>query len=168
MGESVTTEQLVQKLSASATKIPALNRRGVQAAAFAAKKVVLAAAKADTGGKGMMSHGGARLSDGTRRGIKLGAGYEVVGTADATAVLRARPQGPWSWLEFGVVRHKETVRKRGGKQALGLANGQAFASVVHPGVRAKKTWTRGSREAKVPADVAYRRVVAGHLLDSFK
>jgi len=153
MGESTTASQLAGKLVAFAGDVPNLTRRAVGEAALEFKTGVLNEARSVAGSD-------MRLSNFGRRGVKLGAGYDVKGYENAVALLRARPQGPWKVLEYGAGPHligagkagsTETVRSKGrayrraGKKYL---KGRRYAHpvrgpIAHPGSKSFKVWSRG-------------------------
>jgi hypothetical protein len=153
MGESTTSAQLAGKLVSFSVDMPKLNRQAVSDAALEFKTGVLTEAKSVVGGDLRMSNFG-------RRGVKLGAGYDVKGYDNAVALLRARPQGPWKILEYGAGPHlvgmgkagsTETTRSKG--RAYRRANkkflkGRGYAHpvrgpVAHPGSKSFKVWSRG-------------------------
>jgi hypothetical protein len=153
MGESSSASQLAGKLVGLATDIPKLNRQAVGEAALEFKTGVLAEA-ANVAGSDM------RLSNFGRRGVKLGAGYDIKGYDNPVALLRARPQGAWKVLEYGAGPHligvgkagsTETTRskarayRRAGKRYL-KAKGYPHpvrGPIAHPGSKSFKVWSRG-------------------------
>jgi len=98
MGTSKSTAELAAKMTAAGKSLVNNNRDAVAAAANAYKGSVLEQARKDSGGD-------MRLSRWGKNGAKLGAGYEVKGTVDASAVLRPRPAGVWRVLEDGAKPH---------------------------------------------------------------
>lgn len=153
MGTSTSTEQLVGKLVGFATDIPKINREAVSDAALIFKDGVLSEAKQVVGGDLRMSNFG-------KRGVRLGAGFDVKGGVNAVALLKARPQGPWKILEYGAGPHlvglgkagrTESVRSKGRAYRKAKAKylyGQGYAHpvrgpVAHPGSKAFKVWSRG-------------------------
>lgn len=109
MGTSRSGADLSKKLVGYAKGVPAANRRAVGAAAMQFKDAVLDAAERDLGHHPSpprhFSRWGKATGDGQRKGLQVGAGYDVKGTANAVALLKARPQGPWKVLEYGAKAH---------------------------------------------------------------
>ena len=98
-----------------------------------------------------VTHGDLRLSRFAKgRGIKLGAGYDVV--APATVRLTPRPLGPWTLVESGSARSwwyepragkpGKGAAKRRRRRRLQLRGGGVRWYVRHGGVRGKQAWTR--------------------------
>lgn len=140
MGTSRSASDLATKMTAAAYAIGKVNRTAVQAAAQTYKDVLLVQAARDTGGD-------LRLSKWGRRGIRLGVGYDVRGYENATAAVRARPQGPWKVLEHGSTPHVIAPRRRRGRRgngALVFPDGKVRSvQVQHPGSQGKETWSQG-------------------------
>lgn len=168
MGESRNSTQLAGKVIKVATIAGAANRKAVSAAALVTKRTMLGYARRDTGGDLRLSRWGRATAPGQRKGIKLGAGYDVRGYERATALLRARPNGPWRVLNDGAPPHDIGRKKRSKAKALYLGNDKFAARVKHPGRRPRGTWDEGGLLARVPAAQAYRRVVTKAMLAPFK
>jgi hypothetical protein len=99
MGVSRSPEELARKLTAAGASISKVNPDAVAASANVYKAAVLSEARKDSGGD-------LRLSKWGKNGTKLNAGYELRGTgAQAQALLRPRPAGPWRVLEDGARPH---------------------------------------------------------------
>lgn len=156
---SLTTKSLNQfavEFTASSREIGIANRDATKAAALAYKKALLVAATTDTGGDLRLSHWG---WTGTKyRRPKLGAGYEVFGEAHAKAVVSPRPYGLWAFLEGGAKEHRIILRRRRKKRALAFAGGEFAKSANHPGVRGKKTFSRGAKLGERAATKAFIEV----------
>ena len=94
---------------------------------------------------------GMRLSGVGRRGARVGARYDVKGTVNPTAIVRAT--GPLHFVEHDMPPHRITPRgrrrrKRGngflsGAKALKLANGQIVAGALHPGTTGSRPFEKG-------------------------
>lgn len=100
MGTSYSVQQLSTKLTKAGVALGANNRTAVSAAADVYKAGVLAEGRKDSGGDLKLSRWGRKEG-----GVKLGAGYTVRGTSQATALLRPRPAGVWNALERGAKPH---------------------------------------------------------------
>lgn len=168
MGKSANASQLGTKLVNTAKSAGQTNRKAVSAAALVTKKTILGYARKDTGGDLKLSRWGRAVGPGQRKGVKVGAGYDVKGYDRATALLRARPTGVWRVLNDGAVPHDIGRKKRSKSKALYLGGEKFAASVKHPGTRGKRTWDEGARLAKAPAARAYRRVMSKAMLAPFK
>lgn len=134
-------------------------QRGVRKAALIVTRAIRAEIRADSGGD-------MRLSGVGRKGARVGARYDVKGSINPTAIIRA--SGPLHFLEHDMPAHSiqpRAVRGRGsrkqftGTRALMLRDGTFAASAQHPGSRAKrpfeKGWvaTRGKTGATFEAEV---------------
>jgi len=90
------------------------------------------------------SGGDSRLSGVGKKGAKVGAGYDVKGTRNPIAIVRAR--GPLHLLANRTKPHAITPKARRSKRgaaALSMPDGSYRASAQHPGTRGKNTWRRG-------------------------
>ena len=106
----------------------------------AAKAGALEAARAATGGSGRLSHMG-------RKGVTLGAGYEI-GERGRRVTVRFRPPGAWIITDTGARAHAEPRlskrgrRRRGAKGALyGAGLTHPLARVEHPGMSGRHSLT---------------------------
>lgn len=184
MGTSTSSAQLAAKLAKFAGDMPNLNRRATGFAALKMKEAVLKEGRRDTGDL--------RLSRWGKRGLRINAGYDVRGTSNATALLRARPQGPWKVLEYGTqtaggyliglgrtgLSRSDSGRARVNRnRAYRRANqkflkGQGYAHpvrapIVHPGVKPKNTWSRGVRRGQPDAVKVFRTAYVRELGSQF-
>jgi hypothetical protein len=153
VGTSTSGAQLAGKLVAFAGDIPKINREAVSDAALIFKDGVLGEAKKVVGSDLKMSNFG-------KRGVRLGAGFDVKGGVNAVALLKARPMGPWKVVEYGAGPHliglgkagrTESVKSKGRAYRKAKAKylyGQGYAHpvrgpIAHPGSKAFKVWSRG-------------------------
>lgn len=132
----------VQSRMAKLTKeIGAARRTAVERGAFSAKREILAEVRAATGDL--------RMSGVGAKGAKVGVGYDIKGTDNPTALVKAR--GPVHLMENPVKPHAITPKKRGRtkrKKAVVTPYGPR-ASVQHPGVKnPKKPWSKGVKRAE--------------------
>jgi hypothetical protein len=153
MGTSRNASELAMKLQKAGEVIGKANRDAVQSAAQVYKERLLASAARDTGGD-------LRLSKWGRRGLRVGVGYDVKGSENATALIKGRPQGPWKVLEYGAAPHSigPRNRRRRGRSVGFLAfpdGGVRRGSVQHPGSKGKNTWSHGVEAARQPAVEVY-------------
>lgn len=105
MGTSTSAAELAAKFERYATACPKANRTAVGAAAGIYKDGVLAEAKRDLGGDLVFGNWGKSRNRSNPRPLRLNAGYDVKGYANAVALLKGRPAGPWKVLEYGTRRH---------------------------------------------------------------
>jgi hypothetical protein len=98
MGTSRSVDELAKKMVAAGTGLVRNNGDAVAAMANGYKNAVLDQARKDSGGDLKLSRWG-------KNGTKLNAGYDVKGGAQASALLRPRPAGPWRVLEDGARPH---------------------------------------------------------------
>lgn len=196
MGESKSSAELAAKLTLAATALGRANRKAVGEAANTYKFGALQTAREDVGPDLRLSRWGAKRGKSTQ-GVKLGARYDVRGSTNAVALLKARPQGVWKVVEYGSKPHPivpgvskrqtrfaaslanltgETVNastivagRKGKKRrmALKFPDGNIRFGANHPGSRAKKTWSRGIDRATPGALRTFRAVHARTLLEIF-
>lgn len=120
------------------------DRVAANAAALAAKTVLLASLDTAVSGR--------RLSRVGRNGARLGVRYDVKGVGSPTALVRAT--GPWHLIENPIKPHEERpkAKRRAGKKALSTPYGPR-ASVQHPGVKnPKRPWAKGRPAANAAAE----------------
>ena len=139
MGTSRDGAALAAKLTVAATAIANANRNATAAAAQEYKESVLVTGRAATGGD-------LRLSKWGKKGVKLGAGYDVDGQQHAKATLTARPMGPWKVVEYGAASHPivpgATKKMRQGAQLMSLMTGTEVSAEGVAGSR------RGAKKAE--------------------
>ncbi len=130
-----TLTQFAGKMAKAPAQFEAVNRKIVAAAALAITTTVRAEIAIAT-------HGSNRLSGVGRKGVKVGVGYDIKGTANPTALVQAR--GALHLIERNAKPHDIRPRKRGGKRALGNeSKGFAAASAHHPGTTGKHPFEKG-------------------------
>jgi len=116
------------------------NKTAVTAAAMVYKGSVLASGAKFTGGDLRFSRWKGK------QGPRLGAGFEVTGGINASAILKAKPFGVWWLLEQGSPPHVMTPKskRRAGAKALHMGSGPTFyARVNHPGRKGTNAWSIG-------------------------
>lgn len=178
MGTSTSGAQLAKKITKVSNGLGKANREAVSAAALVYKEAVLAEALKDTGGDLTLSHWGWRPTSRTYRKPRLGAYYDVKGAQRAVALLKPKPIGLWVFLEAGASPHRinrRAARKRRGqaqpkayRRGLALAGGGFAASVNHPGVPGRRTWSRGLRSGRTPAMRQFKLTHQRALLNSVR
>lgn len=132
-------------------------RRGVQKAALLVTREIRVQIRAASGGDN-------RLSGVGRRGARVGAKYDVRGTVNPTALIRAT--GPLHFLEhptgphrIDTVRGRKDTKRRGRAKALRLANGRFFASVMHPGTTPSRPFYKGYIKTRDKTGAVYDREI---------
>ena len=108
-------------------------KTGVRRSALFVTKAIRAEIRAATGDS--------RLSGVGRRGARVGAGYDVKGNVNPTALITAR--GPLHLVERKTNPHTIAPRRRGRRKALALADGGFAAYANHPGTPAKRPFEKG-------------------------
>lgn len=132
--------QTVAQFAARTLRAPFIlretERKMVQAAALSVTTAVRAEIASAT-------HGTNRLSGVGRRGAKVGVGYDMKGSANPTALVRAR--GPLHLIESNTAAHPIRPRKRGKRVLANQASGFGpVASVAnHPGTTGKHPFAKG-------------------------
>lgn len=126
-----------RKLERASAELARAQRTAVERAALAMTTDIRQVIERDSGDS--------RLSGVGKKGAKVGAGFDVKGTRNPVAIIRAR--GPLHLLANRTKPHTiepKARRRRGGNRVgLGMPDGQVRASVQHPGTRGKDTWRRG-------------------------
>lgn len=105
----------------------------------------------------------ARLRNVGKSGARLGVRYDIKGTQNPTALVRAT--GPWHLIENPIKAHEiRPRRRRGGRRAVLTPDGPR-AVVQHPGVRnPKRPWQSG----RPVAEERVKRIVGRTYVDAFK
>ncbi len=117
--------------------------RGVRRAALHVTRSVRGEIRAATNGDMEMSGVGLR-------GARVGARYDIKGTVNPTALIRAT--GPLHLIERDTRPHEIKRRKRRGKKALRMADGRFVSGAVqHPGTRGKRPFAKGVDATKESA-----------------
>lgn len=156
MADAKTFTELASKLGQVAAAIPKAQRVGVERAAFAAKKELLAAPGAPRFVRGV-----------GRRGAKTNVRYDVKGTRNPTALVRWT--GPAHLVDQPTKAHPIGPRRRRGKKRRAvLVNGQPRAVVQHPGTKGKGFFEAGVKRAQVVAPKEFAEGVAMVLRDSLR
>lgn len=117
-------------------------KRGISAAALHTKRSIEAEMSAAGVGK--------RLSGVGTRGARIGVRYDVRGTDNPVALVRAT--GPFHLVERSTRAHSITPKKRARraqrKRALAIPGVGPRASAQHPGTRGKHAFAKGVERAK--------------------
>lgn len=158
MGTSKDVNEFNGKMVAAGASLITLNRKAVTASALVFKESVLAQGRSATGGDLRLSRWGRQAG-----GLKLGAGFTVTGDTNATALLKARPAGPWSVVEFG---HTEAKFKR-------RPGGRGRRVPRTPPIKTYRTkgkypWSKGIAAGKPGAVLAARRVQVDGITKVFR
>ena len=143
-----------QKIINYGDTLSKVNKTAVIAAAVVYKTSALASGAKFTGGDLRFSRWKGKQSP------RLGAGFEVTGTVQATAILKAKPFGIWWFLEDGSRDHDiaPKSKRRGSAKALHFGGGDAFAAHVHvEGRKGTNAWSLGIKAGTEPAIQAYKR-----------
>lgn len=166
MGTSKSGKQLGAKFATVAYAMGRANRDATNAAALMYKESLLTSATRDSGGDLKLSNWG---WNGKRyRQPRLGAGYEVYGYENAKAVVRPRPYGLWAFLEGGAKPHPVGLRRRNRRKALHFADGRFATTAQHPGVRGKRTFSKGATAGREPAMRIFKLTHDRSLQKSFR
>lgn len=136
-GKTLSLGEFALKLATFTEELPTAMGKATGEAALHVTSSVRDVTRADSGGD-------MRLSGVGRRGARVGARYDVKGTRNPVALVRAT--GPMHLLERGARPHE--IRGRRGR--LMRTPYGPRRSVQHPGAPAKHTWSRGV-DASVPA-----------------
>jgi hypothetical protein len=133
--------------------------RGVRAAALYVTTGIRGEIRSASGGDN-------RLSGVGKRGARVGAKYDVKGTVNPTAIIKAI--GPLHFLEHDTSPHEirpRALRGRGsrkrftGNRALKFKNGLFAASAQHPGTGAKRPFEKGYLKTRDQAGVLYDKEI---------
>lgn len=134
------SKTVARKVNAAAASIARGRKEAVAEAALVMKRSVEQQRDRATGD--------GRLSGVGRSGAKLGVRFDLKGSMNPTALLRAL--GPWQLIERKTSAHKIRPRKRRGKRAIAFG-GIARAWAQHPGTRGKEPWAKGIDAGIKPA-----------------
>lgn len=126
MGTSRSATELATKLRHAGGAIDGAAKDGVRKSALFVKQSVISE-----------MHGVSRLRGVGKKGAKIGVRFDVKGTQNPTALVRAT--GPFHLLERDTRAHDITPRK---KKAINIG-GNIRASAHHPGTKGKGPWTKG-------------------------
>lgn len=140
MGTSRTPLELAVKLATYERLVEVANKDGVAKAALFVTTAIRTQTKAVVPSM--------RLSGVGRSGAKIGAGFDMIGVTNPTALVRAR--GPFHLIERDTKPHTigPRRRRRGGK-AIRMEGGAVRRSVEHPGTKGKHPFERAVR-ASIP------------------
>lgn len=158
MGTSRDGDELAAKLAAAGTSLIVLNSRAIGASAQVYKESALAAARPATGGDLRLSRWGRQAG-----GLKLGVGYTVNGSGTASAVIAARPQGPWKVVEFGHTEAKFKRRKGGRGRKIPRER-----PIKPYRTKGKRVWAKGITAGTPGAVLAYNRTQVHGLAKVFR
>jgi hypothetical protein len=148
MGVSRTPLELAFKLATYEKLVGVANKDGVAKAALFVTTAIRTQTKQVVPSM--------RLSGVGRSGAKIGAGFDLIGVANPTALVRAR--GPFHLIERDTKPHtiSPRARRRGGK-AVRLADGSVRRSVEHPGTRGKHPFEKAVRASMPLVPLVYGR-----------
>lgn len=181
MGVSRSTGEFLRKMDLFPKALAKANQDAANRIGLQAKQTLLSAAQGDNAGKLTMRNFG-------KSGIKLGVRYKVDGPPEKK-VIEVKPSTGrigWRVLQGGAKPHVITSRYAGGSrksraqrveggQKLLRGGGRGGRAVLrtpagyrrwvrHPGVKARKTWTRGTDQVvKTIAVKEYREQVRAAL-----
>lgn len=159
MGESNSTEELAGKLTAAGASLIVLNKRAIGASAQVYKESTLSTARGATGSDLRLSRWGRQPG-----GLKLGVGYVVTDAAgSASAVIAARPQGPWKVVEFGHGPAK--FKRRPGGRGRRVPRTPPIKQYRTKG---KRAWAKGITAGTPGAVLAYWRTQVDGLTKVFR
>jgi hypothetical protein len=142
---------LANKFYATASGLRQMNASAVGAVALRSKNLLLNELTKAIGSDHRMSRVG-------RKGARLGVRYDVKGTDNATALVRAT--GPWQLIEGPTKPHEITSkagrRGRGRRKPISTPYGPRM-SAQHPGTRGKHPWQKGKAKAEKEAVDIYAK-----------
>lgn len=142
MGTSNSYFELVAKFEATAKALGDVNPRAVGAACQVYKNTIQREVAKDIGPeRGLSNWGSAKRR--AAGGLRIGAGYDVKGRANAVGLVEGRPAGAWKVLEYGTQPHIIGL----GKGATGRLVSYALSG--GPNKRARGQLNRQLRKQKV-------------------
>lgn len=125
-------------------------RRGVQQAALYVTTEIRKNIRIATGGDMWMSGVG-------RRGARVGAGYDIKGTVNPTAFIKAK--GPLHLLERDTSPHVIPRKRRYGRKRYAAFGGNVYSWVQHPGTRGKHPFERGWKTARAKTPEIFQKEI---------
>lgn len=150
MGTSHSVAEFTGKINRAGTNLKEVPRPALNAAALAAKTVMVPTAPKFLRGVG-------------RKGAKIGVRYTLFGNNKAVV----RWYGPAHLLNNPNRPHDIGPKRRGGKRAV-LVGGQPYAKVHHPGTRGKGFFQRSKPKAQRAASNAYSKTVRDAVAQPFR
>ena len=156
-----TPEEAARRLDGWAGKLQERQRQAVAAAALEVTKAARGEIRRAVGADMRMSGVG-------KSGAKVGAGYDLLGYRNPTAIVTAR--GPLHLVERPTRPHR-IPRQRGPRarrRVVAIPGVGVRAHVNHPGTRGKYPFARGVARGQRAAKAAFRRVMVSSLRDAFR
>lgn len=158
-----TPAQFQAKIARFALTLPTQLRAGTEQTALAVTTILRAEIAAASGGD-------SRLSGVGKRGVRVGARYDIKGFTNPTALIRAT--GPlhlltWDTKPHLIPRQRGSVKRR---RRILFAEGYGHpvrGPIEHPGTKGKHPWEHGLTKARPIAPAAYRRAVRTSLAKTF-
>ena len=147
MGTSKNAAEFAEKCARHAALMDRDNSLAINRAANVYKQTILGELKEEIGPELKLSRW--KWNGTTYRPLKLGVGYDVKGKINATAIIKARPPGPWKVVEYGAAPHKILPRKKRKLSRLKFGSDPTFPrSVTTWQTRGKRVFARGARIAQ--------------------
>jgi hypothetical protein len=141
---------LARSASATADALPAAQRRGVQKAAL----LVTTAIRSEI----LSATGDMRLSGVGRRGAKVGAKFDIKGTANPTALITAT--GPLHLIERDTQPHDAPRRRSRGRRRYVAFGGNVYSRATGSGgSRGKHPFEKGWKRAGPQTPEIFQREV---------
>lgn len=109
--------------------------------------------------------GDMRLSNVGARGARLNARFDVRGTVNPTALIRAT--GPMQLIEYDTKPHEIRPRRRRGTKVLKLPNGYV-PKVRHPGTRGKRPFARGAERGALRSAEKFNEAIEQAMRRTFR
>lgn len=168
MGVSTSGDQLAAKFMRYANSIDTANREAVQQCALSMKELYASQL-------GKFAH----LRNMGRRGVTVRARYDIKGTKNPTALIKAAPMGAATIAERGAQPHligigggkstSSTRRFNRNRKYLEFPSGDVrLGPVAHPGMTGALPWARAKTVLKPKASELYRRAQRRKLVESFR
>jgi hypothetical protein len=113
-----------------------------------------------------MATGDGRLSGVGRRGAKVGAGFDVKGSVDPTALIK--PKGPLWLVENDTGAHRiPRSRSRRARRRYVVIDGHPYASARHPGTRGKHPFRKGVGKTRDDTPRIFQHEVRKAVVDAW-
>jgi hypothetical protein len=157
MGESRSAGELAGRLTGYAAGLAAVNRTAVGEVALTFKGVY-------GGNVGKF----ARMRNVGRKGVAVRARYDIKGTQNATALVKATPAGAAAIAERGAKPHPIAPKRRNRSRVIRLANGDFVRGpIAHPGMRGNNAWARTKQVIGPRSRQIFQRAHNSHLRKVF-
>ena len=160
MGTSNSVAEFVGKIDQAGKAIQKVNRDAVNDAALAGKRIIEGSIRTVVPDMNM---------SGVGKGAKVGVRYDIKGSRNPTALMRAT--GPLHLVENSTGAHtipRAASRRRGKRKRLAFPDGSVRRSVQHPGTKGQAPFAKGKKAATPVMTTIIKRRMTRTLVEVFR